>query len=397
MLENKTIVVGVTGGVAAYKTIEVVSRLKKLGANVKVIMTEHALEFVGELSFRTLSLNPVYTNMFEPPKTYDVEHISLAEEADLFLIAPATANIIGKISHGLADDLLTTTVMATLAPVFLAPAMNTNMYLNPLVQENMKKLEALGYNFIEPGTGLLACQTVGPGRMAEPIDIVEAIKTYFDKEKDMLGKKVIVTAGPTIEEIDPVRYISNYSSGKMGYEIARAARERGAEVVLVSGPTNLEAPRGVKLIGVKSTMDMLEAIDREFLDCDILIKAAAPSDYRPKTRSDIKLKKDLSQEDMTLDFIENPDIAAYFGSKKGDRIIVGFAAETDNLIENARRKIGKKKLDFIVANDVTKEGAGFNKDTNIVSIIGPDSLEDYPIMTKKEVSDIIIDKILKIK
>lgn len=396
MLKDKNIVIGVSGGIAAYKVVEVVSRLKKEKANVDVIMTKHATEFVSELTFRTLALSPVYTDMFGKPVNYDVEHISLAEKADIFLLAPATANLIGKIANGIADDLLTTTVMATEAKVILAPAMNTHMYQNPITQDNMNRLKSLGYEFITPGVGMLACQTYGPGRMAEPIDIVEyLIKSLEDKNQDLKDKKVIVTAGPTIEEIDPVRYLTNYSSGKMGYEIAKKARDRGAEVILISGPTNLEKPLGLKVIDIKSTSDMLEAIEKEFEDTDVLIKAAAVSDYRVKARSNKKIKKS-KEEELTLELVENEDIAAHFGKKKGNRILVGFAAETNDLLENARKKIKKKNLDFIVANDVTKEGAGFDVDTNIVSIVDEDKIKEYPKMLKTEVADIILDKIVDI-
>lgn len=395
MLKGKNILVGVSGGIAAYKAVELVSRLKKEGANVDVIMTEHAREFVTELTFRTLSLNPVYTDMFGRPVHFDVEHISLAEKADLFILAPATANLIAKIANGIADDLLTTTVMATRARLILAPAMNTNMYLNPITQENIKKLENLGYEFISPGVGRLACETVGPGRMAEPVDILDYIKDSLEKKKDLRGKKIIVTAGPTVEEIDPIRYISNYSSGKMGYEIAKSARDRGAEVVLVTGPTRLERPDNMKIVDVKSTSDMLEAVEEEFESADVLIKAAAVSDYRVANKKDRKIKKEKG-EGISLDLVENIDIARYFGEKKGDRLLVGFAAETDNLVNYAKGKLKSKNLDFIVANDVSKEGAGFDIDTNIVSIIDENSVKDYPIMKKSEIADIIIDRLVKL-
>lgn len=394
MLKDKNIVLGVAGGIAAYKSVEVVSRLKKLGANVDVIMTEHAREFVTELTFRTLSQGPVYTDMFDRPISFDVEHISLAEKADLFLLAPATANLIGKLSAGIADDLLTTTVMATRAKVVLAPAMNTNMYLNPITQKNMGFLEQLGYDFISPGVGRLACQTVGPGRMAEPVDIVAYIIDFFREDKPLSGKKVVVTAGPTVEEIDAVRYISNYSSGKMGYEIAKNARDKGAEVVLISGPTNLEKPNGIRLVDIKSTDSMVEAIDREFEDADIIVKSAAVADYKVKNKSDRKLKKNPLAEGMTLELVENIDIARYLGQKKGDRILVGFAAETDDLIENAKKKLTSKNLDFIVANDVSKEGAGFDIDTNIVTIVEQDGVLEYEKMSKSQVADVIVGKIV---
>lgn len=394
MLENKNIIVGVCGGIAAYKVADLVSKLTKHKANVEVIMTENATKFISPLTFQTLASNQVYIDMFAEPKHYDVEHVSLAKKADAFIIAPATANVIGKIASGIADDLLTTTIMATRAKVIFAPAMNTNMYLNPIVQKNIEYLKGLGYEFIEPGTGILACKDVGPGRMAEPNDIIDYVISSF-YEKDLSGKKVVVTAGPTIEPLDPVRFITNHSSGKMGYNIAKIARNRGAQVVLVSGPTNIEPPKCVKLVKVNTTYEMLKAVESEFDDCDVLIKAAAPSDYRPETVSDVKIKKkDGDESGLNIKFIKNPDIAAYFGKKKKNQIIVGFAAETNNLIEYAIEKLNKKNLDFIVANNVSQPGAGFKGDTNIVTIIDKDGMiKEYPILGKYKVAEIIIDKV----
>ena len=297
MLKNKNVIVGVSGGIAAYKAADLVSRLKKQHANVDVIMTENAAKFISPLTFQTLAINPVYVDMFAEPKHFDVEHISLAKKADVFIIAPATANIIGKIANGIADDLLTTTIMATTSKVIFAPAMNTNMYLNPIVQKNMSYLKELGYEFIEPGTGLLACQDYGPGRMAEPADIVEHIIQSFVK-KDLEGKKIVVTAGPTIEPLDPVRYVTNHSSGKMGYSIAKVAKDRGAEVVLITGPTHLEPPKGVRVVRVNTTLDMFDAVEKEFDSCQVLIIAAAPLDFRPDKVSDVKIKKDDGENDQ---------------------------------------------------------------------------------------------------
>lgn len=394
MLKDKHIIIGVTGGIAAYKVVDVVSRLKKLNANVEVIMTENATKFVSPLTFQTLSLNPVYVGMFDEPKNYDVEHISLAERADMFLIAPATANILGKIANGIADDLLTTTIMATKSKVVFAPAMNTNMYQNPVVQGNIKYLSDLGYKFINPGTGILACQTYGPGRMAEPKDIVEYILSSFNN-KQLSGRKIVVTAGPTIEPIDPVRYMTNHSSGKMGYSIAKVAKARGADVVLITGPTAIEPPTGVKVVRVNTTREMFNAVEEQFSSCDVLIKAAAPLDYRPDKVSDEKIKKGLKETDeLNIKFVRNPDIAAHFGKIKENRIIVGFAAETNNITQYAKEKLNNKNFDFIVANDVSKEGAGFKSDTNIVSIIDREgSIENYPILNKIQVAEMLLDKV----
>ena len=394
MLDNKNVIVGVCGGIAVYKVADLVSRLKKQNANVDVIMTENATKFVSPLTFQTLASSPVYVHMFAEPKHYDVEHISLAKKADVFIIAPATANVIGKIANGIADDLLTTTIMATKAKVIFAPAMNTNMYLNPIVQKNISYLKELGYEFIDPGTGLLACKDYGPGRMAEPEDIVEYIIESF-VNKDLAGKKIVVTAGPTIEPLDPVRYVTNHSSGKMGYNIAKAAKSRGADVVLITGPTSLKAPNGVKVIKVNTTIEMLNAVEREFDSCEVLIKAAAPLDYRPEKVSDVKIKKKGGEDDqLNIRYIRNPDIAEHFGRIKGNKILVGFAAETNDLIEYAKEKLKKKNLDFIVANNIMEDGAGFKGDTNVVTIIDKDeNIENYPVLDKYKVAQIILDKV----
>ncbi|NLY85204.1 MAG: bifunctional phosphopantothenoylcysteine decarboxylase/phosphopantothenate--cysteine ligase CoaBC [Tissierellia bacterium] len=393
MLKGRTIVLGVTGGIAVYKAADIVSRLKKLNANVEVIMTEAATEFVAPLTFQTLSNNVVHRSMFNEITNYDVEHISLAQKADLILIAPATANTIGKIANGIADNLLTTVVMATTAKVIIAPAMNTKMYQNPIVQANMEKLKELGYEFIKPAVGKLACGDYGEGKMAEPADIVDYVISSF-VEKDLIGKKIIVTAGPTIEPLDPVRYMTNHSSGKMGYSIAKEAVDRGAEVVLISGPTSLEPPKGVEFLRVKTTEDMLKAVGRYFDSCHVLIKSAAPVDYRPENVSSTKIKKKKGTDEIIIKYIKNPDIAAYFGKMKKNQIMVGFAAETENLFQYAEEKLKEKNFDFIVANDVSKEGAGFNVDTNIISIIDKNGeITNYPIMDKTRVARIILDKV----
>ena len=393
MLKDKTVVIGVSGGIAVYKTLDVVSRLRKLGVNVNVIMTKSATEFVTPLSFQSLSQNYVVCDMFEDPKTWDVEHISLAKRADVFLIAPATANVIGKIANGIADDMLTTTVMATKAKVLIAPAMNTNMYENPILQRNINTLKELGYNFVEPESGRLACGDTGKGKLASPETIVDEVVKLLSKDQDLKGKSIIVTAGPTIESIDPMRYITNRSTGKMGYSIAKEAIERGADVTLITGPTNLTPPQNLKkLVKIESAKDMYEAVLENLDENDVVIKSAAVADYKPKNYSNKKIKK--SDDDLVIELDRNKDIAQEIGKIKNNKILVGFAAETNDLIENASLKIKKKNLDFIVANDLTKEGAGFGIDTNIVKIIDKEgNITEYPKMKKEEVANIILDKI----
>lgn len=397
MLKGKNVLLGVTGGIAVYKAADLVSRLIKEGATVDVIMTESAQRFVTPLTFQTMAQSKVHTDLFGLLDYVDVEHISLAKKADVIVIAPATGNTIAKIANGIADNMLTTVVLASTAKIIFAPAMNTNMFLNPITQENIKKLETLGHEFIPPGEGRLACGDIGPGKMAEPSDIVEFIGWSLT-EKDMTGKRVIVTAGPTIEPLDPVRYITNHSSGKMGYAIAREAASRGAETILISGPTSIAEPKGVKVVKVDTTLNMLDAIGKYFDTCDILIKAAAPSDFKPEKVSTTKIKK-ISGDDsgMTIKFDKNPDIAAYYGMKKRSQIIVGFAAETDNMLEYASKKLKEKNLDFIVANDVTVEGAGFKGDTNIATIIENNGQQThYPLMSKDQLSKEILNKAMEI-
>jgi len=391
MLNGKNIIVGVCGGIAAYKVVDMVSRLRKLGANIQVIMTNNACEFVTPLTFRSLSNNPVITDMWEEPKQWDVQHISIANKADLFIIAPATANVIGKVANGIADDMLTTTVMATKAPVLFVPAMNTNMYENAIVQQNISKLKSLGYKFMEPGIGTMAERGVyGKGRLPEPPLIVEQVVEVLAVKQDLQNIKILVTAGPTREGIDPVRYISNHSSGKMGYAIAKAANDRGAEVTLVSGPVTITPPEGIHLVKVNSTIEMRDAVLQNFEAQDAFIMAAAPADYRAREQSQQKIKK--KGETLELTLVKNPDIAEEIGRIKGNKKHIGFCAETENLIENAIGKINKKNFDFIVANDVTMEGAGFGTDTNIVKLIGKQGIiEDLPIMLKDEVANKILD------
>lgn len=396
MLSNKTIIVGVTGGIAAYKACDVVSKLKKLNANIHVIMTESACEFVKPMTFQTLSNNFVINDMFKEPKTWEVEHIELAKKADAFLIVPATANFIGKLAAGIADDMLTTTVMATRAPVIIVPAMNTNMYTNRIVQANMDKLEDLGYRFIDPASGRLACGDIGAGKLADVDDILAFIVDFFEKEseaKDLAGRRIMISAGPTIEAIDPVRYITNRSSGKMGYAIAKRAVARGAQVTLVSGKTDLEIPEGLaKFISIESADDLYENLVGEFNSNDVVIQSAAVADYKPKSYSDKKIKK--KDSDLSIELCRNKDIAQELGKIKGDKVLVGFAAETNDVLENAAKKVKKKNLDFIVANDLTMQGAGFSTETNIVKIIEADgSIKEYPKLLKSEVGDIILDKV----
>lgn len=396
MLSNKTIIVGVTGGIAAYKACDVVSKLKKLNANIHAIMTESACEFVQPMTFQTLSNNFVINDMFKEPKTWEVEHIELAKKADAFLIVPATANFIGKLAAGIADDMLTTTVMATRAPVIIAPAMNTNMYTNRIVQANMDKLGDLGYRFIDPASGRLACGDIGAGKLADVDDIIAFIVDFFEKEseaKDLAGRRIMISAGPTIEAIDPVRYITNRSSGKMGYAIAKRAVARGAQVTLVSGKTDLEVPEGLaKFISIESADDLYENLVGEFDSNDVVIQSAAVADYKPKSYSDKKIKK--KDSDLRIDLCRNKDIAQELGKIKGNKVLVGFAAETNDVLENAAKKIKKKNLDFIVANDLTMQGAGFSTETNIVKIIEADGrIKEYPKLLKSEVGDIILDKV----
>lgn len=394
VLKGRTIILGVTGGIAAYKAVDLVSKLTKQNANVEVIMTDAAIEFINPLTFQTMSNNPVHTSMFNKIDRFDVEHIALAKKADMILVAPATANTIGKIAHGLADNLLTTVIMASHAKIVFASAMNTEMYNNPIHQENMNKLQELGYEFIQPGVGLLACGDYGAGKMAEPVDIVEYVIDSF-VEKDLLGKKILITAGPTMEPLDPVRYITNHSSGKMGFLLGKEAISRGAEVVLISGPTCLETPKDVELVKVNTTREMFEEVGKYFDNCDVLIKAAAPADFRPEYSIPTKIKKkDGEKDELNIKFVRNPDIASYYGNKKTKQIVVGFAAETNNLVEYAKGKLINKNLDFIVANDITVKGAGFKSDTNIVTIIdNKDDLKSFPMMSKRNLAKIILDKV----
>jgi len=391
MLKKKKIVLGITGGIAAYKAAELTRALIKEGAQVKVVMTKSATEFITPLTMQTLSQNQVYLDTFVPAEKYDMAHIALADFADAFIIAPATGNIIGKIAAGVADDLLSTTIMAAGKPVLICPAMNNKMLANPIVQDNLSKLQEHGYFIMESAVGELACKTQGSGRLPEITDIIEEIKSLLTP-KDFLNEKVLITAGPTQEPLDPVRFITNLSSGKMGYALATAARRRGAEVTLISGPTFLPPPKVEKIINVRTAREMHKAVMENYKKAKIIIKAAAVADYRPKEISGQKLKK--TKESLTVEMKTNPDIIEEIGKNKEGRIVVGFAMETQNLLANAREKLKKKNMDLIVANDVCKEGAGFQSDTNIVTIIDKKGkTETLKKMTKLEAADEILNRV----
>ena len=392
-LTGKHIVLGITGGIAAYKSAEIVSRLRHLGADVHVIMTKNATEFITPLTLRTLAANPVVTDTFAEPEEWNVEHVALAKLADIFVIAPATANILAKMANGIADDMLSTTVLATKAPVLAAPAMNTGMWTAKATQQNVSVLKERGVLFSGPASGMLACGDEGAGRMSEPAEIVQKIQEILTREKDFEGKKLLVTAGSTRERLDPVRFLTNDSSGKMGFAIAEAARDRGAEVTLVKGSTTAPVPGGVTVIEIESARDLLDVMKKEAPKQDIVIQAAAVADYRPAVYAKTKIKK-KDGEPMVIELTENPDIAKTIGAKKKtNQFFVGFAAETDHVAAHAQEKLVRKNLDMIVANDVTKPGAGFNSDTNIVTLITKDAAEALPIMSKRGVADAILDRI----
>ncbi|MEA3487396.1 MAG: bifunctional phosphopantothenoylcysteine decarboxylase/phosphopantothenate--cysteine ligase CoaBC [Thermodesulfobacteriota bacterium] len=394
MLKNKNVVLGITGGIAAYKAAELTRELVKREAGVKVIMTGNAVRFIAPLTLQTLSGNPVYSDMFSLAGDPEIPHISLAQTADIIVIAPATANIIGKIASGIADDLLSTTIIATKAPVLICPAMNSNMYDNPILRSNIDKLSSLGYLFVNAGYGELACKSQGPGRLPDPGDIAEEVEVLLT-EKDLGGHRILITAGPTRESFDPVRYISNHSSGKMGYALAIMARRRGADVTLISGPTALSIPAGVRFVGVSSAEEMRDAVMEHLEDSTVIIKAAAVADYRPSTASDSKIKKKDGVLDVHLE--KTPDIISEVSDRKGDRILVGFAMETENLVENAKGKMIARDMDLIVANELGRPGSGFQHDTNIVKIIDKSgNIEELPLMDKKDVADRILDRILEI-
>ena len=395
MLAGQHIILGVTGGIAVYKAVELCRLFVKAGAQVRVVMTEAAKQFVTPLTFQTISKQPVYDRLFIGSERFSVEHVGLAQEADLFVIAPATANTLGKIANGIADNLLTTTLMAAKCPILLAPAMNTNMYENPLQQANLKKLAAVGYHFVGPEQGELACGDQGRGRMSEPQAIFTAACQLLLADPFWQGKHVLVTAGPTREAIDPIRFLTNRSSGKMGYAVAEVAALLGADVTLISGPVDLMPPPGVKTIMVTTAQEMYDAVTAHFPAVDVVVKAAAVADYRPLCQCKQKIKKG---NELNLVLVQNPDILAELGRQKQQQILVGFAAETDNLRENAEKKLIQKKLDLIVANNVLQEGAGFAADTNIIQIFYRNGEEkQFPKMTKHQVAREVLNAVKELK
>ena len=392
MLANKTIVLGITGSIAAYKGADLASKLTQAGAKVEVILTEAAMKFVSPVTFRSVTGRPVVYNMFELSGEFSVEHVALAEAADVVVVAPATADIIAKIAAGIASDMVCTTVVATRAPIVIAPAMHTGMWENQATQENVKILKSRGVVFVDPGVGHLASGGVGQGRLAEVQEIIAAINQVLAKGGDLAGKRVVVTAGGTQESIDPVRFVGNRSSGKMGYAVAEAARDRGAVVTLISAPTGLAKPGGIEIVGIESAVQMRDAVTKATRGADVLVMAAAVADYQPKKRAGQKIKKESAGEGMTLELVRTPDILAEVA---GTFLKVGFAAETENVVENARRKLQSKKVDLFVANDVTSPDSGFSVDTNRVTIISRDGMaEELPLMTKREVADKILDRVV---
>ncbi|MDY5220072.1 MAG: bifunctional phosphopantothenoylcysteine decarboxylase/phosphopantothenate--cysteine ligase CoaBC [Eubacteriales bacterium] len=394
MLTGKKIVVGVTGGIAAYKACELVSRLKKRGAQVRVVLTEHACQFVQPLTFETLSGNPAYTDSFD--RKYEIGHVALAKWADLLLIAPATANCMAKMACGIADDLLSTTCLAVRCPVLVAPAMNSAMWRNPATQANLELLRSRGLRFVGPEAGRLACGDDDVGRMSEPEQIVKAVEAILNPLRDLEGLNVLVTAGPTVERIDPVRYITNRSTGKMGYALAEAARDRGANVTLVSGPTSLTAPQGVEFVRIESSAQLCAAVLERGESADVVIQAAAPADFRPKNVSDRKIKK--TGESMTLELEATTDIAAELGRRKQPgQILVAFAAETNDVMDNARGKLAKKNADLIVANDVSRSDAGFGVDTNVITLITAEDVRALEKMSKRAAADAILSRVRELR
>ena len=393
--KKKTVLLGVTGGIACYKSAMLASGLVKAGYDVEVIMTENATEFIAPLTFEQLTGNRVAVDTFDRNFPHKVEHIALADKADLVLIAPATANVLAKLAHGMADDMLTTTVLACTCPKIAVPAMNTNMYLNPVTQDNLQTLRRYDWEVMEPATGRLACGAVGPGKMPEPQDILELVQLRLGHEQDMRGLRVLVTAGPTQEALDPVRYLTNHSTGTMGYAIARAAAMRGAEVTLVSGPVSLARPMGVETVPITSAAEMFTAVTERAPRQDIIIKAAAVADYRPAHIADQKMKKGGDDADLHLALERTQDILSWLGShKQPGQFLCGFSMETENLLANSRKKLLKKNLDLIAANSLRDEGAGFGGTTNVLTLISPDTELPLPLMSKDEAAQRLLDTIL---
>ena len=396
MLQGKTVVLGVTGSIAAYKIANLASMLVKFHADVNVIMTENATNFINPITFETLTGNKCLVDTFDRNFQYNVEHVALAKRADIFVVAPASANVIGKIANGIADDMLTTTIMACKAPKLIAPAMNTNMFENPIVQDNIKKLKSYGMEIILPAVGYLACGDTGAGKLPSEEVILSYILRELHYKKDMAGRKVLVTAGPTREAVDPVRFISNHSTGKMGYSIARCAMERGAEVTLITGETSIPKPPFVKVVPVVSAQDMFEAVKEYYEEADFIIKSAAVADYTPVETAEDKIKK--SDEGMSISLKHTMDILKYIGkNRKPHQVICGFAMETKDLIENATKKLESKHVDMIVANNLKVKGAGFGTDTNVVTLIKKDERKELPLLTKEEVAEKILDEMLQMK
>lgn len=392
MLKDKTILLGVTGSIAAYKIASLASMLVKQHAKVHVIMTQNATNFINPITFETLTGNKCLVETFDRNFEFQVEHVSLAKQADLALVAPASANVIGKMAHGIADDMLTTTLLACKAPILVSPAMNTNMYENPIVQDNLHTLEHYGMKIITPASGYLACGDTGTGKMPEPETLYAHIEAEIACEKNLIGKRVLITAGATQESLDPVRYLTNHSTGKMGYALAKAAMLRGAEVTLVSAPTHLSAPLHTTIIPVVSALDMFEAVESRFEDTDFLIMAAAVADYRPKAFVDHKIKK--KEGDNTLELARTTDIVGTLGARKrADQLICGFSMETENLLENSLQKLKKKNMDMIAANNLRVEGAGFGTETNVVTLLRPDQVIELPLMSKLEVAHQILNQL----
>ena len=394
-LKGKTVLLGVTGGIACYKSANLASALVKQGANVQVVMTRNATEFIGPHTFESLTGNRVSVDTFDRNYQFQVEHIALADQADLVLVAPATANVLAKLAHGLADDMLTTTILACNCPKIAAPAMNTKMYENPVTQDNLDILRKYGWEIVEPASGRLACGAVGKGKMPEPEDLLECVLHALSHEKDMTDLKVLVTAGPTREALDPVRYLTNHSTGKMGYAIAKAAAARGAEVTLVSGPVNLKKPPYMEVVDIVSAQDMFEAVTSRAPEQDIIIKAAAVADYRPANLAEDKIKKSGNDSDLSLPLSRTSDILAWLGEHRSPgQFLCGFSMETRDMVENSKQKLEKKHIDLIAANNLKQEGAGFGVDTNLLTLISPDGAKELPLMSKEEAAHALLDEIM---